>query len=153
MPEEMKSVLFQQVVMETLEEAAFVFTEPSEGNLPWSEDKVLEARLDYGGEATGTLMMAATTDSLMEIASNLLGVEPDEPDVETKQADAFGEMLNIIGGVLVEAWFGAESEVQLDVPKLRTIPVTEYEQQLKDREMILSLVTEEGERIDAVAFA
>ncbi|MCP4679418.1 MAG: chemotaxis protein CheX [Deltaproteobacteria bacterium] len=153
MTNETRSDLFQQTIIETLEEAAFIFATPAKEVLSWSKDKVLEARLSYTGEATGTLMMAATTDSIAEIAANMLGLEPDEPDVEMKQADALGEMLNIIGGVVVEAWFGSESEVQLDVPRLRTLAVDEYERQLEQPKVSLTFETEEGERIDAAVFA
>ncbi len=140
--------------IETLEEAAFIFTELADEEQPqWSEDTVTETRLSFSGEASGTMMMAATSEPLVEMAANLLGAEPDDPDVSSKKSDAFGEMLNIIGGVLVEAWFGSEAEVQLDVPKMRTLSVKEYEKGLSESMVNASLVTEEGHRIDAAVFS
>ncbi len=141
-------------IVETLEEAAFIFTEPVDGEPPkWSADAVLEARLGFFGEEKGTMMIAATAEPLAELAGNLLGVDPNDPEAIEKQADAFGEILNIAGGALLEAWFGTEAEVQLNVPKVRTLPVGEYEQLLKESAFKASLTTEEGLRIDTAAFS
>ncbi len=143
-----------QHIVEILEEAAFIFTELADGDPPkWSENVVLEARLGFGGEQNGTMMIAATSGPLAELAGNLLGVEPDDPDAVSKQADAFGELLNIAGGAILEAWFGTEAEVQLKVPQVRQLPVDEYEQLLNESAFRASLVTEDGQRIDTAAFS
>ncbi len=152
METEKKQDVLLRTVMETLEEAAFIFTEPTEGTPPeWTEDTVLHAELPFGGDSAGTLMIASSSEPTVELAANLLGIEPSDEDAQEKRADALGEILNIIGGIVVEEWFGTEADVQLGVPEVRAVDVAEYERKVTNSECCFSLITEEGLRIDGGA--
>ncbi|MCP4601419.1 MAG: chemotaxis protein CheX [Proteobacteria bacterium] len=138
-----------KTTIETLEETAFIFTEPvDDAPPPWAEEKVFEARLEFSGDFSGTLMIAATSEPITELTANLLGTEPDDPDTLAKRSDAFGEILNIIGGVVVENWFGTAADIQLGIPMVRILTVGDYKGVFKEYGLSASLITEEDHRID-----
>ncbi len=143
-----------QTVVDTLEEAAFIFTELADEPPPgWPPaDTIMEARLGFEGDKNGMMMIAATNEPIAELAANLLGTSPEDTDAISKQSDAFGEILNIIGGALLDAWFGNEADVRLQIPKVQKLKVGEYEKELDRSSVRASLVTEDGHRIDAAVF-
>ncbi len=147
-----KQDVLRRTVMDTLEDAAFIFTEPADDAPPeWTEDTILRAELPFSGEAAGSLIIGSSSEPTVELAANLLGIEPDDEDAQAMRADALGEILNIIGGIIIEAWFGTEADVQLGVPDVQTVNVAEYESKMTSTDCSFSLITEEGLRIDGGA--
>jgi hypothetical protein len=66
-----------RVTQQTLEEAAFVFTEPQEEALPLS-GRCLEVKLGFEAQSPGTLVLRAPWDFANTLAANLLGAEPED---------------------------------------------------------------------------
>lgn len=135
-------------VQGTLENAAFVFTEtvPDPGPPP---DELLEATLTFSGPARGRLVLIAPPRLGVVFAANLLGVEPDDPAAQAMAGSAFGEMLNMIAGILMELWFGRQAICRLGVPEVRQVGEPGNG---AGAACSAALVTEEQERVDVLAF-
>ena len=146
-PEEYAEVL-GDVSSKVLEDAAFLFTEPAEGSQTWDGD-VVEVQLKLSGDRNGTLMMAAPKSLGLELAANLLGVEPgEETDIERPAEAALSEMLNMIAGALAAGWFGEKAVCRIGVPEAKTLTGAAHESASEGCTCSVSLVTEEGDPIE-----
>ena len=148
---ELESQLLAEVVGQTLEDATFTFTEVTGNAAPFDGD-VIEARLGYDGPASGEIRLASGTAFADALAANLLGVEPDSAEAASRGAEAIGEMLNMVCGVLLVRWFGHEVACRLGLPMVRVVPAATYEAGLAGAASRVSLVDESGQRIDAANF-
>lgn len=134
------------VLGRTLDEAAFVFTEPAAAPAPFA-GKLLEARIRYEGPASGELCLATGPELAGVLAANLLGAE--EGDVTPAlQRDAVGELLNMVVGMLVAEVFGDASRCRLGVPQVRELAASAYEASEKEWLCAAHLLEEGGRRID-----
>ena len=70
-----------------------------------------------GGDASGTLYLSASDGFLAEIASSLLGVEPEEICLDVEGKDALNEMANIITGSLILQLGGDTESISLGLPR------------------------------------
>ena len=139
-----------RVVIEILEEAAFLFCEPmDEMNRTELSSEVLMAKLGFTGPSSGDMIFSAPPETASEIAANLLGVDPDDPEVSGKGAEAVGEILNIIGGALLKEWFGSSADFEMGIPEVMKITGAELEKNTAQAALHLPLMTDEGFRIDA----
>jgi CheY-specific phosphatase CheX len=139
-----------RTVIGILEEAAFLFCEPLDDpkTLPVAPE-VFVAALDFRGAFAGNILLSAPSDVTLELAANLLGLEPDSPEVGGKGADALGEMLNIIGGALLKEWFGASSDFEMGIPEVRRMSDDKLAQETANAALHFPMITEQGYRIDA----
>lgn len=137
-----------EVSSRVFEDMAFVFTELDEKPAPWEEDLVA-AELTFTGEHKGKLMLITYSELCLELAANLLGIELDDPEADEKSLDALGELLNVIGGILMEKIFGKNQNHQLGVPSMKKITQKELLEQ-GDNCTCVSLLDEEDRRIDVV---
>lgn len=140
-----------EVLGKTLEDAAFVFAEAAESAPPFAED-VVEARLGYSGPAEGEIRLAAGVAFADTLAANLLGADPGDPEAVDRGKEAIGELLNMICGILVVRSFGSETECRLGVPSVRVVAASEYEATLPGAGSRVTMLEEEGHRIDAASF-
>ena len=139
-----------RVVIEILEEAAFLFTEPMDEDATQAPSpELIVARIGYRGPSRGEMLFSTPTNVAVELAANLLGLEPDDPEVEGKGDEAVGEMLNIIGGALLKEWFGSSADFEMGIPKVERMTGEEFAKSTKGAALHLPLITDEGERIDA----
>ncbi len=76
------------------------------------------ARIAYSGPSEGQLILAASEGFLRELASSILGVEPEEVDPDQHGKDAIKELANILGGSAVLELGGAECHYSLNLPEL-----------------------------------
>ena len=142
--------LLGRVVIEILEDAAFLFAEPMDEDARTEiADEVYVARIGYSGASSGEMVLSTPLTVASELAANLLGLEPDDPEVEGKGAEAVGEMLNIIGGALLKEWFGASSDFEMGIPSVERMSGDQFTQKTSGAALHLPLITEEGDRIDA----
>jgi hypothetical protein len=88
-----------QTACEILEDAAFIFATPADSKAP-DDGPFVIARLPILGDAPAALVLATPLSVGAEIAANLLGLEPGDPEAESKTADAVGEILNMMAGEL-----------------------------------------------------
>lgn len=140
-----------QVVAQTLEEAAFVFTEPG-GPSTATAPALLECELAFTGPQTGRLLLIVPEAFDRELAASLLGEEEEEASAQTNPGDAVGEMLNIIGGILVDQWFGSQSACMLGAPRVQKLAADEARAHCAAATCAVTLVTEEAHRVDAAVF-
>jgi hypothetical protein len=147
MTEALSPALLQQITARIFEEAAFIFTEAVAGAPPPFVGDVIEARVTFSGPSSGTVSLATSAELSTALAANLLGIEPDDPDAGARARDAIGEMLNIIAGVLIGELFGPEVIGRLGIPQVELRGSEGYHVDGS----VVSLLTEEGQRIDAGA--
>lgn len=139
-----------RTVIEILEEAAFLFCEPlDEQNESPVALEVFVAGIDFKGPVSGNILLSAPSDVTSELAANLLGLEPDAPEIGGRESDALGEMLNIIGGALLKEWFGSFSDFEMGIPNVQRMSHDELVQETARATLHVPLVTEQGYRIDA----
>jgi len=151
MPSKISREILGKVVAEVLEEASFIFTEPAEEIEPF-DGGVIVALMGFDGPEKGKLVLAMGYDYAVEMAANLLGVEPDDPELEKKATGAVAEMLNMIIGVLMARVFGPEAVVNFTVPSVKTIDGPDYEKIRESATVAFSLLTEDMSKIEAAAF-
>jgi hypothetical protein len=152
MPPELTPELLARVVGRTLEDAAFVFTEVS-ASPPPHRGTVVVARMSFSGSIRGEFVLAAGPALGQALAANLLGEEPDEGEPSGRAADAVGELLNICCGVLAGELFGPRAVCGLGLPAVSEVPSADYEGEYGKMACRVSLVTEEGGRLDAALLA
>jgi chemotaxis protein CheY-P-specific phosphatase CheC len=85
---------------EALETTAFMMPLPPEDELPTPTQGVL-VRIDFNGPVNGTIELWAGMEFAQMMAANIMGLEPDDPEAQSKGIDAVKEIVNIIGGVLL----------------------------------------------------
>ncbi len=139
--------LLGQTLVRTLEEAAFVFAEPTDDPPPFDGD-VIAARLTYCGAHAGELLLAAPHDLAATLAANLLGEDEGGASVTGDDLDAVGEILNMVAGSLVVELFGPDAGCKLGLPRARRLASDEYRRDLSGAHASATLVEEEGRRID-----
>jgi hypothetical protein len=117
--------LLTDILGSVLQDSAFMFVEPSEEPPEWG-DRVFNASLTFESERRGTLRLNMAVPVGVELAANMLGTEPDDPEAEENGRAAVSEVLNVIGGSFVTRYFGTRVATQLGIPKamLATAPAT-----------------------------
>jgi Chemotaxis phosphatase CheX len=108
--------MLEDVLGEVLQEAAFVFAEPADEPERWNPP-VLTAEIAFESVRGGILRLALPPRGAVEIAANMLGVDPCDPEAEEHGRAAVAEILNVIGGVFVTRFFGTQVQTQLGLPR------------------------------------
>ena len=86
------------VIIPALETFAFASAEPVETLTSVHDVDVMVATIAFNGAANGALAVAAPQSLCAELAANVIGAEPDDPDIVHNGADALGEIANIAAG-------------------------------------------------------
>jgi CheY-specific phosphatase CheX len=112
-----------EVVSDVLEQFSFMFTEPSEGNLfNCFGPHLLQAQIVFKGSVCGGLSMFAMAPFCVQLAANVLGMEPE--DVSYDHAyDALKEVVNVVCGEFLLRVGGKKQVFDLSIPKIRKMPV------------------------------
>ena len=107
------------LAIQTLERTAFVLAEAvsaeEAANMPQPGGY---SRIAYTGPSCGEVFLAASEGFIRELASSILGVEPDEIDPETQGRDALRELANIVGGSVTRELGGEVCRLSLGLPEL-----------------------------------
>ena len=99
-------------IVGALETMCFVLADPIDAADAGSLDR--HARIAYEkDDETATLELSASDGFLAEVASGLLGVEPDEIDLEEDTGAVIKELANIFCGEVVELVGGADEEIRM----------------------------------------
>ena len=107
-----------KVAVRILEEAAFLFSDDlAPADRPDHTWGPVGASLEYEGiEDSGHIQVWADEAMVRSLASNMLGLDEDDPESAAHIADALKELLNmILGNVLTEVW-GTEPIFHLSIP-------------------------------------
>ena len=108
-----------KLAIQTLERTAFVLAEAvsaeEAANMPQPNRY---SRIAYTGPSCGEVFLAASEGFIRELASSILGVEPDEIDLETQGSDALKELANIVAGCITLDLGGEVCCLSLGLPEL-----------------------------------
>jgi hypothetical protein len=113
------SEFLAEATVSALERTAMVLAELAD-DVDDHEPATAFARIAYSGPSKGALTLAATEGFMRELASSLLGVEPDEVEVDVQGIDALKEMANILGGSVIVAMSGESCDFSLGLPGIVT---------------------------------
>ncbi|MCD6392549.1 MAG: chemotaxis protein CheX [Planctomycetes bacterium] len=109
--------LLIEALTEALETTAFMMALPPEEEMPSPTQGVL-VRIDFNGPVSGTVELWTGSEFSQMIAANIMGIEPDDEEAQTKSIDAVKELVNIIGGVLLTKLTDSPSDMfNLTVPR------------------------------------
>ncbi len=109
-----------------LEQFAFAFPDAvAADDLPHAGDDVLVARISFVGAAAGSLTLAAPTGLCAELASNILGVDPEE-SAHVCGGDALGEILNMTCGHIATS-LDADRPTDIQPPIVTRLSATEWD--------------------------
>ncbi len=98
--------------LDALERTAFLCAEPTETVL----DAPVHAHVRYDGPSGGSVTVAADDACLVELASSLLGADPDSVAPEREGVDALKELANIMGGSVLRLLGSETQPFRLSVP-------------------------------------
>jgi len=108
-----------EMVIAALERTAFVLAEPADADRVKSLPAPAHAAvIRYTGPKSGSVRLEATDGFLREVASSLLGVEPDEVNVEKDGLDVIRELANIVGGSVILELGGDACPFSLGLPEV-----------------------------------
>jgi len=101
---------------EILEKMAFIMLMPMEGEA--NQDELLHSKISYfGPDEQADLHISASADLLIELASNMLGVDEDEVDASVEGVQALNELANIVCGEVIGALGGEETVFSQGIPE------------------------------------
>jgi CheY-specific phosphatase CheX len=131
-----------QITIETLERTAFVLADcvdaDASGDLP---DPTHFAAIGYEGPQSGSVHLAASEGFLRELASSILGMDPESIDPSQEGCDALAELANIVGGSIVHDLGGADQSYKLGLPAKRDSDSSTQDQQ----DSVITHLDSEGE--------
>lgn len=108
-----------EFVIEALERTAFVLAETIDAGEASSLPAPTKfSRIAYTGPTSGYIFLAASEGFICELASSILGVEPEDVDPSIEGEDAITELANIVGGSVVLELGGEKCEYSLRLPEL-----------------------------------
>lgn len=98
-PVEERNTHLDTVLVPVLETFAFVSPEPLENEAPpRPEGDMMCATITFSGAVGGTMNIYASQNLCVELAANILGIDPTDEDAYLKGADTLGEISNIAAG-------------------------------------------------------
>ena len=108
-----------EMVTDALERTCFMVSDPSEPGSIAEQGYELShcAKIAYSGPAAGFVYVVASDGFLEELASSLLGCEPEDIDLDVEGRDAVKELANIMGGSITLELGGDDCEYRLGLPE------------------------------------
>ncbi len=118
--QEQKTATLATIFSEVLANLAFMFTDEVAADVA-TGDLWLETTIAYKGPHKGTLRFRCSSNFSIQLAANLLGVDPKDDDAEEAAKDAAKEFMNIVCGQLVTAIHGTDDVFNLTIPEVREL--------------------------------
>ncbi len=112
----LQSLLFSTAIL-TFEELGFLLPDEEVNDQQSNADLKACSRIHFTGASEGWLSIRLYGGFLAELTANMLG-EEEEPS-EQDQADALGELSNVVCGNLLPAVAGAEAVYDLGAPEVQ----------------------------------
>jgi len=110
--------ILSRVAAESLEKLAFIFSFPATDDDEMDYDSAVAARVFFKGPFSGKLVIITSNQILVELTSNMLGIDDDEKTTRGQQDDALKETTNIICGNILPALAGEEEVFHIDTPEI-----------------------------------
>lgn len=112
---------------DVLEKMAFMFTEIVEPeDMPEPPTDGLQAHMGFTGDHDGALIVAFPRHLTLDLASNVIGADQDDENIEQLGIDALKEVLNVTCGHVLTSHFGEEPVFDLSVPDVKPVSVAEW---------------------------
>ena len=89
--------------------------EPLDEQLSSFKDEVV-GLLSFSGTASGTFIVRSRGDTATKIAARMLMIAPEELTDPAEMVDAFGEVVNMLGGNFKNVWVEDGNVMDLSVP-------------------------------------
>jgi len=135
--------IIENVFCDVFENLAFMFGEPmSKDAFEANGIEHTHAHISFAGARTGEIVLIVPDDMCPEIAANVLGVDPDDEQVDELAGDALKEMINIICGRLLTDLESKDLVFDLSVPAIKNINSEEWSVWLK-KEGSLGFIVDE----------
>lgn len=115
---ERNNKILTSVATETLEQLAFLFSFPDDGQSEKDFDSSVAARVLFTGPFSGALVMTISVQVLSELTSNMLGVESEQETTSEQNNDALKEAINVICGNLLPAIAGKKAVFDINEPRV-----------------------------------
>jgi chemotaxis protein CheY-P-specific phosphatase CheC len=112
--------ILSRVVAETLEQLAFLFSFPADGEAETAIDSGVAARVLFAGPFSGALVIIVSSQVLSELTANMLGVDGEDETTSEQKDDALKETINVICGNLLPAIAGKQAVFDIDAPEIIT---------------------------------
>lgn len=141
--------ILQEVVADVLEQFAFMFVAPVESNgIKIPGGGMLRAEIHFKGPFSGWLSLCATQPFCSLLASNVLGMDPEELTLEHAH-DALKELVNVTCGELLVAISGKQTLFDLSVPIMESMTDTAFKTARTCSNSLLLMVDDEPLLISA----
>ncbi len=135
--------VLHRVFCEVAERMAFLFCESPEADASCEPPpEIIGALMTFAGPLRGELRIATVPEVCREVASNVLGVEPDDEAAERASADALKELLNVTCGRILTELAGEEPVFDLSVPEVSEMSEDEWTRLGESASSILLMVDE-----------
>lgn len=115
-PVRLEAAPLGEVTRSILGDAAFLFCDEVPDGAAPTEGRIAEATIAFDAPTPGRITLRMPWPVALEAAANLLGTEQDDPEAEGSALAAVGELLNMISGSALSAWFGPNTQWTLGVP-------------------------------------
>lgn len=126
MDEKTLRLLLLETASGVLENAAYVMIEPYEASERPAENggktegpvDTVKASIFFTGSVSGLLTMTVPHSLAVTISANMLGQEGDSEESAAKSADAVGEILNVICGMILPHLQGSPAGYAMGTPAI-----------------------------------
>lgn len=114
--------ILNSVFCAVFEQMAFMFGDPVEpDDCESSANRFIRVYMTFSGDRDGSVEMLIERDMCSVIASNVLGIDPDDDKAHSFGIDSVKEMLNVICGQTLTEIAGEEPVFNLSVPQVEEI--------------------------------
>ena len=144
------AVILSEVFCDILMNYAFMFGDecPKE-EFPVDGDSHVHVTVSFSGDRSGLLGISTSPDLCVQLAANVLGLDPDDADSIDDASDALEELLNIVCGHFLTATFGDVPVFELSPPSVSEIGEAEWRSLIENEETIGIMIDD----IPAIVYA
>ena len=116
--------VFSQIV----EQHACMFcAPPADNEIPAQVEECVRASVRFSGYREGELTLLAPKAVALELAGNVLGLDPEVDEVDEDALDALGELMNVTVGQLLTTAFSDQEVFDLATPEvMEFVPAAEW---------------------------
>ncbi len=128
---------------DVLQDQAFMFGDEADASEFEDEPtSVLQASVEFDGPLAGKIVLVAPQAFANELASNLLSLDPTDPNADEIARDAFGELANVSTGQLLTTIAGDDPVFKLTPPVVTTLDVRSWKEKTQEPASIAFWVDE-----------